>query len=107
MALEIQKILNKGLITGLAVSALSFFLKIVPCTSSPVIAEPIYSWGSCKLPNPFGEQLVGMSYKFYGAFVDPMAGLIIQFIIAFAIFTVFFTFLHKRKKKRVLDLTGK
>ncbi len=79
MTLQIQKILSKGLIAGLAVSALSFFLKIVPCTSSPVIAEPKYSWSSCKLPNPFAEQLVGMSHKFYGAFTDPMAGLIIQF----------------------------
>jgi len=107
MALEIQKILNKGLIAGLAVSALSFVLKIVPCTTSPVIAEPIYSWSSCKLPNPFGANLVGISQRFYGAFTDPMAGLIIQFIVAFAIFTIIFTFFHNRKKKKILDLTGK
>ncbi len=107
MALEIQKILNKGLIAGLAVSALSFVLKMVPCTTSPVIAEPKYSWGSCNLPNPFGENLVGLSQRFYGAFTDPMAGLIIQFIVAFAIFTIIFTFFHNRKKKKILDLTGK
>lgn len=107
MTLEIQKILNKGLIAGLAVSALSFFLKIVPCTSSPVIAEPTYSWSSCKLPNPFVEDIVGISQRFYGAFTDPMAGLIIQFVVAFAIFTVIFTFFHNRKQKKVLDLTGK
>lgn len=107
MTLEIQKILNKGLIAGLAVSALSFVLKMVPCTTSPVIAELKYSWSSCKLPNPFGEQLVGISQKFYGAFTDPMAGLIIQFIVAFAIFTIIFIFFHNRKKKKILDLTGK
>ncbi len=107
MALEIQKILNKGLITGLAVSALSFVLKIVPCTTSPVIAELKYSWSSCKLPNPFVEHIVGISQKFYGAFTDPMAGLIIQFIVAFAIFTTIFTFFHKRRIKKILDLTGK
>lgn len=107
MTLEIQKILNKGLMAGLAVSALSFVLKIVPCTTSPVIAEPKYSWSSCKLPNPFGENLVGLSQRFYGAFTNPMAGLIIQFIVAFAIFTIIFTFFHNRKKKKILDLTGK
>jgi hypothetical protein len=107
MALQIQKILNKGLIAGLAVSALSFFLKIVPCTTSPVIAEPQYSWGFCKLPNPFKGQLVGLSQKFYGSFADPMAGLIIQFLIAFALFITIFTFFHKVKNKRILDLTGK
>ena len=107
MTLEIQKILNKGLISGLVISALSFVLKMVPCTTSPVIAEPKYSWSFCKLPNPFGENLVGLSQRFYGSFTDPMAGLIIQFIVAFAIFTILFTFFHRRKKKRVLDLTGK
>ncbi len=107
MTLEIQKILNKGLIAGLVVSALSFVLKMVPCTTSPVIAEPKYSWGSCNLPNPFGENLVGLSQRFYGAFTDLMAGLIIQFIIAFAIFAIIFTFFHKRKQKKVLDLTEK
>lgn len=105
MALETQNILNKGLIAGLAVSALSFFLKIVPCTSSPVIAEPIYSWGSCKLPNPFVENIVGISQRFYGSFTDPLAGLIIQFVIAFALFTIIFTFFHKRKNRKVMDLT--
>lgn len=105
MTLEIQKILNKGLIAGLAVSALSFVLKIVPCTTSPVIAELKYSWSSCKLPNPFGEQIVGLSQKFYGAFTDPMAGLIIQFIIAFAVFVTIFTLFHKIKNKKILDLT--
>ena len=107
MTLQIQKILNKGLIAGLAVSALSFFLKIVPCTTSPVIAEPKYSWGFCMLPNPFSEALVGLSQKFYGSFINPMAGLIIQFLIAFALFTTLFTFFHKRKNKKILDLTGK
>ena len=107
MALETQKILNKGLIAGLVVSVLSFFLKIVPCTSSPVIAEPIYSWGSCKLPNPFVENIIGISQRFYGSFTNPLAGIIIQFAIAFAIFTIIFIFFHNRKKKKVLDLTGK
>ncbi len=105
MALEIQKILSKGLLAGLVVSALSFFVKIIPCTTSPVIAEPKYNWGFCKLQNPFKEQLVGISQKFYSSFTDPMAGLIIQFIIAFAIFTIIFTFFHKRKKRKILDLT--
>ena len=48
--MKITKILNYGIIAGVIVSALSFFLKIIPCTTSPVIAEPKYSWGLCKLP---------------------------------------------------------
>jgi len=107
MTLETQKILNKGLIAGVVISALSFFLKIVPCTTSPVIAEPKYSWGLCQFENPFVGQIVGISQKFYGSFANPLAGLIIQFGVAFAVFTVIFTFFHKRRKKKILDLSKK
>ena len=106
MTLKIQKILNKGLIAGLVVSALSFFLRMVPCTTSPVIAEPKYSWGICRLPNPFGEKIVGLSTRYFNISTEPMAGLILQFIIALGLFTIIFM-LFRRKTKKILDLTNK
>lgn len=103
---KIIRVLNKGLIIGIIVSALSFFLKIVPCKTAPVIAEPEYKFAMCKLPNPFSEPLIGISQKFYGFSADPMAGLILQFIISTALFTLIFL-LFRRKAGKVLDLTRK
>jgi len=107
MALQIQKILSKGLLAGMIVVILSFLLPLVPCTKAAVVATPEYKLGMCKFMNPFGEPIVGLSQKFYGAYTDPMAGLIIQFIVGFAIFAVLFLFLHKKRKKKIIDLTNK
>jgi len=103
---KILQTLNKSLIIAFIVVVLSFFIPIVPCTKSPVIAEPKYSLGICKLPNPFGEQIVGISQKFYGISTEPLTGLIIQFLIVFTIFTIFFM-LFRRKAAKILDLTRK
>ena len=103
---KILRILNKGAIAGLAVAFLSYVFPLVPCTKSPVIAEPVYKFSMCKLPNPFGEQIVGVSSKFYGLFTDSSAGLILQFLIPALIFTLIFLFFRK-KAGNVLDLTNK
>lgn len=106
MKSRIIRVLNKSLIIAFIVCILSFIFKIVPCTKSPVIAEPQYNLGICKLPNPFGEQIVGISQKFYGISTEPLTGLIIQFLIVFIIFTIIFM-LFRRKAVKVLDLTRK
>jgi hypothetical protein len=72
------KALNKSLIIAVAVVILSFILPIVPCKTAPVVANPTYTWSMCKLPNPFGEQLLGVSQKFWTNSTEPLAGLIIQ-----------------------------
>ena len=103
---KILQTLNKSLIIAFIITVISFLLPIVPCTKSPVIAEPKYSLGICKLPNPFGEQIVGISQKFYGISAEPLAGLLIQFLIVFIIFIILFL-LFRRKTTKILDLTKK
>jgi len=100
------RILNKSLIITIIVVILSFILPLVPCKTSPVIAELKYEWGICRLPNPFGEPIVGISQQFYGANTEPLAGLIIQFLITFIIIIVIFM-LFRKKAAKVLDLTSK
>lgn len=103
---KILKILNIGLISGLAVSLLSFFIPIVPCTKSPVIAQPEYNWGLCKLPNPFKEPVLGLSQKFYSVSPEPLGGFILQTLLILIIVTAIFTIFEKKQDK-VLDLTKK
>jgi len=103
---KLLSVLNKGAIAGIVVVALSFVLPIVPCTTSPVIAEPTYSLTLCNLPNPFGGQIEGVSKKYYGLFLDPLAGVIIQFIIVALIVIIIFR-LIKKKSGKVLDLSKK
>jgi len=103
---KILQTLNKSLIIALIVVAISFLIPIVPCTKSLVIAEPKYSLGMCKLPNLFGEQVVGISQKFHGISTEPLTGLVIQFLIVFIIFTIIFI-LFRKKSVKILDLTKK
>jgi len=84
------KILNKSLIIAVAISVLSFIFPIIPCKTSPVVATPTYVWGMCKLPNPFKESLVGLSTKFWASSTEPLAGLVIQFLVSFVVFTIIF-----------------
>lgn len=100
------RILNKSLIIAVAITLLSFILPIVPCKTSPVIEAPAYAWGLCKLPNPFGEQLLGVSTKYWAGSTEPLSGLIIQFLISFVIFTIIFMLVRKKAAK-ILDLTHK
>jgi len=99
------KILNKAVIFGIVVSAVSFVIPLIPCKKAPVIVDPVYAWGMCKLANPF-QQLVGLSQKFYNISTDNTAGLILQFLVATAVFMIAFTLFRKRAGK-ILDLTTK
>lgn len=104
--LKTLKILNKAIIAGLIITVLSFIISIVPCKTAPMIAEPIYKWGFCKLPNPFASPLLGISNKFYNLSTEIGAGIVLQFIITTAIFLMFFLLIRKKAAK-VLDLTAK
>ena len=103
---KLLKVLNKGLITGLAVSAISFVIPLVPCTKSLVIENPKYGLGVCRLPNPFGQQLIGASQKFYGISTEPLAGFILQTLLILVIFSIFFS-IKKEKRHKIIDLTKK
>jgi len=102
------KILNISLILALVVSALSFAFPIVPCTKAAVIANPTYSLGFCKLPNPFTEPILGISQKYYGLSTEISAGLVAQFLIVFAL-TILILIIVKRRSDNFMDLsfTGK
>jgi hypothetical protein len=103
---KILKVLNKGVILAVAVSLLSFIFPLLPCKTSAVVAHPVYSWGMCKLPNPFGEPLVGLSTKYLAVYTEPLAGLAAEFLIVFVLSIVIFMLL-KRKATKILDLTHK
>ena len=103
---KIIKVLNKALIIAIVITILSFIFPIVPCKTAPVIAEPVYVWSMCKLPNPIGEQLLGLSTKYYATTTDSLTGFLIHFIIIFAIITIIFILIRKKAGK-VLDLTHK
>ncbi len=100
---RILKVLNKSLIIAVAISILSFVFPIVPCKVAQVVATPVYTWSMCKLPNPFNP-LVGISQKFWVSSTEPLAGLVLQFLIVFILFTIIFI-LIRRKAAKVLDLT--
>ncbi|MFA5173899.1 MAG: hypothetical protein WC438_01835 [Candidatus Pacearchaeota archaeon] len=104
--MKITKILNYAIIIAVALSALSFFIGIIPCKTAPVIANPEYSWSMCKLPNPFGEPLLGVSNQYFGMSTDPLATLITTFLLVMVIVFVIFMLITKREGK-VIDLTTK
>ena len=103
---KIVRVLNKSLIIAIAITIISFLIPIVPCTTSPVIAEPIYEWGLCKLPNIIGEPLVGMSTQYYGSTTNQLAGFLIHFIIIYVLITTVLLTIRKKAGK-ILDLTNK
>lgn len=100
------RILNKSLIIAVAISILSFIFPLIPCKTTLGVAPPTYTWGMCKLPNPFKESLVGLSTKFWASSTEPLAGLIIQFLGSFIIFAILFMLIRKKAAK-ILDLTHK
>ncbi|MDD5191756.1 MAG: hypothetical protein PHH54_05300 [Candidatus Nanoarchaeia archaeon] len=103
---RILKVLNKSLIIAVAIAILSFIFPIVPCKIAPVVATPVYAWSMCKLPNPFAQQLVGVSTKYWAISTEALSGLVIQFLIILVLFTIIFM-LFRRKSAKVLDLTRK
>ena len=100
------KLINKVVIAGVSINVISFLISIVPCTKAPVIANPEYQLGMCKLPNPFREPLLGISQKFYGFSTEPLTGLVIQFMTSFLLF-ILVSIIFKKKAKRILDLSNK
>ena len=100
------KTFNKAIIAAVVVSAISFFVSIVPCSKAPVVAEPEYTFSLCKLPNPFGNPLLGISEKFYTITTNPLAGLILQFLAVFVVIMILLS-IFKRKQRKIIDLTRK
>ena len=103
---KIVRVLNKTLIIAIAITIISFLIPIVPCKTSPVIADPIYEWELCRLPSPIGEQLVGLSTKYYGSTTNPLAGFILHFIVIYALVAIILLAIRKKVGK-ILDLTNK
>lgn len=101
---KILKVLNTSLIIASILVLISFLIPIVPCKTASLSADITYSWGVCKIQNPFVDQITGTSQKFYGAYTEPLAGFIIQFGVLFIISTLIFLG-SKKKHKQVLDLT--
>ncbi len=99
---KIIKILNIGLVTAVLVSALSFFIKLVPCKFN---TAKVTGFGLCKLPSIF-ENIPELSNNYYGISNNPLAGLVLQFVLAIIIIVVVLS-LFKRKTSKILDLTNK
>ena len=100
------RVLNKALIIALAIVIISFIIPIVPCQTAAVTAEPVYEWGLCRLPNPFTQQLVGISTEYYGSTTDSLAGFILHFAALYLIISIIL-FAIRKKAGKVLDLTNK
>ncbi len=100
------RVTNNSFLIGLGGSVLSFLIPLIPCTKSSVIAESQYTLSLCKLPNPFLQQLLNISTKYYGFFTLPLAGIILQFILFTLVSILIHIFIFKNKGK-VLDLTSK
>jgi len=94
-------ILNKGAITGLVVTALSFALPLVPCKQEA-------GFKLCQLPNPF-KNLAESATNYYGISNNPLTGAIMQFIIPAVIIAGIFFLIGKKSKFKSTykDLTEK
>lgn len=95
------------LLAGAAITALSFFLTLVPCKiKSPKLSV----FGICKLPNPFAN-LGTTEYYYYNYTNNPITGLLIQFLIgvllAYLAVYVFKKLRLKRKNYKIIDYTKK
>jgi len=99
-----QKLLkraNLGMIIGILVATLSFLISLVPCKKEAGI-------GVCTLPNPFSD-LPALTQKYYFISNNPMAGLILQFLIPLIIVIVITVWFGSKnnKKERLVDYTKK
>jgi len=106
---ETAKILNKGFIFALIVSALSFFIGIVPCNTS---FRDFFSNGFCKLPNPFQDLPPTLSTnKFYLISNNPLTGLVIQFLVSAILFLAIYFYIKRnsfgKKRSKIVDFTKK
>jgi hypothetical protein len=106
---ETAKIMNKGFIFALIVSTLSFFINIVPCTTS---LRDFFNDGFCKIPNPFQDLSQPLSQnKFYFISSNPLTGLVMQFLVSAILFIAIYLYLKRKsfgkKKPKVVDFTKK
>ncbi len=93
-----KKLVLKGLIIGLIVSALSFIVTLVPCTKETGL-------GLCKLPSPISD-LPETAQRFYGISNNPITGLILQTFIPIIIVMVI-PLILKKKPQKIIDFTRK
>jgi hypothetical protein len=92
------KLLLNGVIAGAIISALSFFVSIVPCSKES-------GAGLCTLPNPLMD-MTDLAKVYYGISNNPITGLLLQFTIPFILFVVIPLIIKKtEKKQKILDLT--
>ena len=94
---KIVRALNKSLVITLIITAFSFIIPIVPCKTA--------RWGACKLPNPFTQPIANVSQRFFGS-LEPIGGLVLQFLLILAIVTIILLTVRKKVGK-ILDLTNK
>lgn len=95
---RLLKSLKNGILAGLLIVILSFFISIVPCIKTAGV-------GVCSLGNPF-INLTELNNKYYAISNNPMTGLIFQFLIPlFVVFVISYKFRHK--KEHVVDYTKK
>lgn len=104
--IKILRVLNKALIIAIAVTLISFIIPIVPCQTTNLTEDPIYTWGLCKLPNPFQNTNTGISTNYYSISTESLGGFIIHFLIIFIITSLILISIRKKAAK-VLDLTNK
>jgi len=97
------RVLNKGLIAGVLVGALGFFIKSVPCRITPTSS---ISLSICKLPSIIEDLPANSTNVYYGISNNPATGLVFQIIAVTAIVSLVLMILRK-KAARVLDLTNK
>ncbi len=106
---ETAKLLNKGFIFALIVSALSFFINIVPCNTT---LGSFISNGFCKLPNPFQDLPSPLpENKFYLISTNPLTGLVMQFLFSAIAFLAIYYYIKRKsfgkRKSKVVDFTKK
>ena len=106
---ETAKLLNKGFIFALIVSALSFFVGIVPCSTT---IGNFFSDGFCRLPNPFQDLPQTLpTNKFYLVSNNPLTGLVLQFLVSAILFLAVYFYIKRnsfgKKRAKVVDFTKK
>lgn len=92
--MRISRVVNHGVLVAVLVSAVSFFIKLIPCKREA-------GWGFCKLPNPF-KQTITNTTEFYGLSADPLAALVFQFVVAFGIVFLGLS-LFRRKARHIAN----
>ena len=95
---KILRILNKGAVAGLVITALSFFIPLTPCKQEA-------GFKLCTLPNPF-KSMPEVIPQYYGFSNNPLTGAVLQFLIPALILTLIYLTVRKKTAK-VLDLTNK